>query len=117
MARFKDFGSGSAGAPKEDISFKLHGEDFTCRPALPGRVLLDLVAKSGDEDNPSEAAKSITDFFKTVLVKESYERFDALAKDPDRLVDVETLSDIVAWLVEQYSERPTSRPEALPSGQ
>lgn len=117
MARFKDFGSGNADTPKEEIKFALHGEEFVCRPALPGQVLLNLVAKSGDEDNPAEAAKVITDFFKTVLVPESYTRFDALANDPDRVVEVDTLSDIVGWLVEQYSDRPISRPEALPNGQ
>lgn len=116
MARFKDFGSGSD-KPTEAISFKIYDEEFTCRPALQGKVLLDLVAKSSDDENPGAAAAVISKFFKTVLVAESYDRFDALATDPDRIVDVEMLGEIVGWLVEQYSDRPTSRPEALPSGQ
>jgi hypothetical protein len=110
MARFKDFGSGSD-KPTEDISFKIHGEEFTCRAAMQGKVLLDLVAKSADTENPGAAAEVIGDFFKTVLMPESYERFDKLATDPDKIVDVDTLGEIVGWLVEQYSERPTSRPE------
>jgi hypothetical protein len=110
MARFKDFGAGSD-KPTEGISFKIHGEEFTCRTALQGKVLLNLVAKSGDTENPGAAAEVINDFFETVLVPESYERFDTLATDPDKIVDVETLSEIVGWLVEQYAERPTSRPE------
>jgi len=116
MARFKDFGAGD-NAPAEEITFKLHGETFTCRPALQGKTLLDLVAKSSDTENPGEAAAVITKFFSTVLVPESNERFEALANDPDRIVSVEKLGDIVGWLVEQYTDRPISRPEALPNGQ
>ena len=116
MARFKDFGSGNAGAPVESLSFKLHDEEFNCRSEIPGKVVLDLVAKSGSDD-PSESAKVIEGFFTIVLQPESLERFNALAVDPDRIVSMETLSDIVAWLVEEYTNRPTSRPEALPSGQ
>jgi len=116
MARFKDFGSGSD-KPTEPISFKIHGEEFICREAMQGKVLLDLVAKSGDTENPGAAADVINDFFKVVLKPESYDQFNALATDPDRIVDVETLTEIVGWLVEQYSDRPTPRPEVLPAGQ
>jgi hypothetical protein len=116
MARFKDFGAGGD-KPTEPISFMLYGEEFFCRPAIQGKVLLDLVSKSGDENNAAEAAAVITTFFSTVLMPESYERFDALATDPDRIVEVERLGEIVGWLVEQYGDRPTQRPEALPTGQ
>ena len=116
MSRYKDFGSGSD-TPAPPLSFKIHGEDFACRPAIQGKVLLDLVAKSSAEESPAESAKIIGEFFKLVLMPESGDRFDVLASDPDKIIDVETLGEIVGWLVEQYSDRPTSRPEALPSGQ
>ena len=116
MARFKDFGAGSD-TPSEPLSFKIYNEDFECRREMQGKVLLDLVALSGSGDNPGESAKVIGDFFRIVLVPESYERFDALTQDPDRVVTVETLGEIVGWLVEQYSDRPTSGPGVLPSGQ
>lgn len=112
MARFKDFGSGSQDKPAEPLSFMLHGEEFSCKPKMQGRVLLDLVAKSAVQDNPAEAAAIINKFFELVLVPESYTRFDALVQSDDRIVDVEQLSEIVAWLVEQYSDRPTQRPAA-----
>jgi hypothetical protein len=116
MARFKDFGAGSD-TPAEPLSFKIYNEDFECRREMQGKVLLDLVALSGSGDNPGESAKVIGDFFRIVLVPESYERFDALTQNPDKVVTVETLGEIVGWLVEQYSDRPTSGPGVLPSGQ
>ena len=116
MARFKDFGSGNADVKAEPISFKLHGEEFTCIGEIPGKVVLDLVARSGADD-PAESAKVIEGFFSTVLQPESLERFNILAVDPTRIVSMETLSEIVAWLVEEYTDRPTQRPEDLPAGQ
>jgi hypothetical protein len=116
MARFKDFGSGNASTQSEPITFKLHDEEFTCRGEIPGKVVLDLVAKSGADD-PAQSAQVIEGFFSIVLQPESLDRFNILAVDPDRIVSMETLSDIVAWLVEEYTDRPTQRPEALPNGQ
>lgn len=115
MSRFKDFGSGK-GIQAEDIVFKLHNEEFVCRKAIQGKVMLDLVAKS-DNANPSETAAAINNFFKVVLTEESYTRFEALSVDPDRIVSMDTIGDIIEWLVEQYSDRPTSRPEASLSGE
>jgi hypothetical protein len=112
MARFKDFGAGEQDKPAEPLSFKLHGEDFSCKPKMQGRILLDLVAASSAQDNPGEAAAIINKFFKLVLIAESYERFDALVQSDDRIVEVEQLSAIVAWLVEQYADRPTQPPAA-----
>lgn len=116
MARFKDFGSTGGNPNAEPITFRLNDEDFTCRPEIPGKTVLNLVARSSDENNPGAAANVVTDFFKTVLVPESRERFDALTEDPDRIVTMETLSSIIEWLVEQYTDRPTERPEVSSSG-
>jgi hypothetical protein len=106
MTKFKDFGSGANAGEKEPVSFAIHGETFQCHPALQGKVLLDLVARSSG-DNPAEAAKTISMFFENVLTEESYKRFDALLGDPEKIVTVETLGEISAWLVETYTDRPT----------
>jgi hypothetical protein len=107
MSRFKDFG-GSDNANAEPISFKLWGQDFHCLPEIQGKVLLDMVADSSSED-VSKSSKIATQFFDTVLTDESRVRFDALIVDKEKIVTVETLGEIVGWLVEQYSNRPTER--------
>lgn len=107
--RFKDFGSGTT-VDQAPLTFKLHDEEFECRPAVPGKVLLELVANS-NEDDGAAIAKTIDSFFETTLMPESYERFLVLAKDPDRIVSVDTLGEITGWLVEQYSGRPQQGPE------
>ena len=117
MAKFKDFGSSNSSADAEPISFKLAGEDFHCRPQIPGKVMLDLASKTGDEENPTQSARMIDEFFRIALLPESHERFTALTLDPDRIITMEQLMEIVSWLVEVYAERPTSRPEVSSNGQ
>jgi hypothetical protein len=112
--RFKDFGGGVGDT--SPLSFKIHGEEFHCRPAMQGKVLLGIVANSNESDGAA-VAKTITDFFKATLLPDSYEKFNALLEDPEKIVSVDTLGEITAWLVEEYSSRPTQQPEPSSSGQ
>lgn len=107
MARFKDFG-GAIDENAEKVVFKLYNEEFFCVPQIQGKVLLDIVADSGTDD-PAKNAAIMTTFFKTVLLDESYERFDALLHDKEKIVPVETLADITGWLVEEYADRPKAQ--------
>ena len=106
--RFKDFGS-NEGVETSPLSFKLHNEEFHCVPAVQGKLMLQLAASAGDND-PAKAAGMIDSFFEQVLLAESYTRFSALLAS-EKIVPVETLANITAWLVEEYSGRPTERPE------
>ena len=110
MTRFKDFGSGTDNT-KEPLVFKLHGEEFTCKPAIQGKLLIDL-AKNGNSEDPSKAAETIEMFFGYVLVDSDKERFQNLLVDPDRIVSVEVLSEIIGWLMGEYTNRPNQLPEA-----
>lgn len=99
--RFKDFGSGKK--VYEPLSFKLHGEEFDALPAIQGKTLIEFAEMSTD---PAEAAKAIPLFFSKVLTEESYNRFDALLSSEDKIVEMETLGEIVGWLMEEYTNRP-----------
>ena len=114
-ARFKDFGSGGENI-STPLSFKIHGEEFHCYPNIQGKVMLDMVSQSMKEDS-SMAVEVINTFFDNTLQPESKQKFDALVKDPERIVTVDTLGEIVTWLVEQYSSRPTQGSEDSQSGQ
>jgi len=116
MSRFKDFGAPNAGVKQEKLSFKIYDEDFECISVLPGKTLLSFAELSSSE-NGAESAKAINVFFKKVLTKESYARFDALTEDPDRLVTVETLAEIVNWIIEAYTDRPTQGSEVSLTGE
>jgi hypothetical protein len=116
MAKFKDFGTGPTDIENaEPISFKLYEEEFFCLPKIQGKVLLDFIQRANSED-PTENALIIQTLFAKVLKAESFVRFDALLEDQDRIVTIETLSEIVGWLIEGYSARPEEQPEVLPAG-
>jgi hypothetical protein len=103
--RFKDFGSGTDTTVSEPISFMIYGEEFHCAPALQGKALLGFVSESQSAD-PATQASVIEKFFDKVLLEESLERFTTLQESKDRIVSVETLSEILGWVVEQYTVRP-----------
>ena len=107
MSRFKDFGDGGV-VNSEPLSFKLWGEEFKCSPVIQGKVLLEIVADSGSED-VTKSTQVMEKFFSAVLDAESKKRFDALLSDPEKITTIETLGEIVAWLMEAYSNRPTER--------
>lgn len=108
--RFKDFGAGKNAGKREPLVFKLHGEEFNCVTEVQGSVMLNLVIDSSSDD-PSATAKVISGFFKSVMQEESYVRFEELLQDKEKIVSVETLSEIVAWLIEEYGNRPEEQPE------
>jgi hypothetical protein len=110
-AKFKDFGSGTPNNSDEPIVFRLFDEEFQCYTQLPGKVLLDFIVESSSDD-PVASAGLINKFFRAVLKAESYERFEKLAEDPERVVSVEMLGEITTWLMESYTNRPEQQPEA-----
>lgn len=110
MTRFKDFGSGKVEAA-EPLSFKLHDEEFHCRPRLQGKALLGLVADSNSQD-AAVSTQVVLKFFDDVLLPESKTRFDTLLNDPEKIVEVETLGEITGWLIQEYTDRPEKQPEA-----
>ena len=107
MSRFKDFGDGGVSESKP-ISFKLWGQEFHCVPVIQGKILLDIVADSSSED-VAKSSQVMTKFFDAVLKPESKEAFYSLLNDAEKITTIETLGEIVAWLMEEYSNRPTER--------
>jgi len=116
MARFKDFGNPSEGLVREKISFKLYNEEFECVSALPGATLLKFASVSSSEDG-AESATAINYFFEKALLPESYERFQVICEDPDRLITVETLGNVIEFVIEAMSDRPTQGSELSSNGE
>ena len=99
----------------EPLDFDLGGENFVCYPEVQGKTILDIMraAAEGDEDTRGVLmAVSVLDFFEKVMPPEEHERFSKLMEDPKRIVPMDTLSDIMSWLIEEYTDRPT-RPSSV----
>jgi hypothetical protein len=94
----------------EPLTFDIGGEEFSCYPEVQGKTILDVMrnAAEGDEDTRGVLmAISVLDFFKKVMPPEEYERFNKLMEDEKRIVPMDTLSEIMSWLIEEYTDRPT----------
>jgi hypothetical protein len=94
----------------EPLSFDLGDEEFIVYPEVQGKAILDIMksAAEGDEDTRGVMmAISVLDFFAKVMPPEEHERFTKLMEDPKRIVPIETLSEIMSWLIEEYTNRPT----------
>lgn len=109
--RFRSFSTApevdASGAPVvavEPLGFGLNGEEFEVLPDIPGAVLLEFL-EGADTGN---GAGSILKFFKDVMSEEEYARFDKVIKDPKVIVKLEDLTDIVKFLAEEYTARPTT---------
>lgn len=104
--RHKDFKVGRSVRNYEPLTFSINGEQFSARPAIPGSLLLGFAARS-DGSDPAAASAAVLEFFDRALLPESLERFKTRVDDPEEVIEMEDLSDIIAYLVEAYSARPT----------
>lgn len=105
--------------PTEAITFEVDGEEFTAAGVPPANAIL-RTAELGMSENDGEKVRALGQFLDVVLMPESHARFSARMSNPEKPVDVETVGDVVAWLLEVYTGRPTepsspSSPESSPS--
>lgn len=107
----KKFTPKASNLNQEPIEFEIYDETFEAHPVIQGAVILEFITAtaSTSEDKTSSALTAhIIPFFKATLVPESYERFNSLITSHDRIVIVEDLMEILAWLIGEYTARPTS---------
>ena len=102
----KSFTSSTDKKKVDTISFELEGEQFEAYGQVPGAVLLDFIAASSVEDGTGTAG-AIIGYLKASMDKATYRRFDKLTRDPELLIELTTLADIVGYLIEQRTDRPT----------
>lgn len=98
------------------VTFELDGETFEAKAAIPGAKLLDFIADA-DSDDGGRASQALIDFMESCIVKNDRERFVALIRDEERIIEIETLAEICEWLVGEYAARPTESPTARFDGQ
>lgn len=109
-SRHKDFGAPVLPEEMEPVSFKLYDHEFQCYKQINGIALLRFVKEANSEDG-ARATQALLDIFQRVMNDSEYERFVALCEDPDTIVPVDVLSDIISFLIEVYTDRPTKQSE------
>lgn len=114
-ARTKKFSSKLKMSDFEPLSFELNEETFNCKAALQGGYLLKFVAEA-DSDQGGRSSEALLGFFEYVMEKDEFERWNKMLDDPENIIDIEVIGEIVAYLIEEYTSRPTKRPSRSRSG-
>jgi len=112
---------------RKRFGIRVQGEFYEARPAL-GLAGLQRVASFQEEMKGKDAGgilQVFAEIFRVLLKKEAAERFMATVMDLDNddPIDQEQLTEIVTYLVERHTGRPTQPPsdssvpsDAAPSG-
>ena len=110
-------------AATEDVWFGLPGPDgdevrFDCLPVLPAGIILDFGTIMGGDDESEEQgmtkiAGGLDNFFRNAIVDEQFAQFQDMIHDKRCGIGLGMLSDVAAFLAEEYSGgRPTGAPSA-----
>lgn len=104
---FRDFDAEAAERARErdPIRFRLGGVEFTARPVIPFGAQLDLAAAPELRHDPVGAAEGLVLFLQQVVVPDQVDQVEGAV----RAVDLLHTHDVVRWLGEEYSGRPTVR--------
>lgn len=93
----------------EPVTFDIDGVDFTAKNEIQGIVLLDFLEASDGEAVSSVVA--FKKFLKDSMEDEEYTRFDNFLRTHTRKIELEEIANVVAYLVEEYTSRPTQASE------
>jgi hypothetical protein len=107
----------------EEITFDFDGQIFRCVPVLDVDTMTTVAAAIYSND-VGAAMIQIMPFFNSCLVEDdatetqgsSLERFQEVLHRKTNRLDLETLTEIMQWLTEQYTGRPTQRPADSSAG-
>lgn len=108
---FKDFTK-----KRKRIIFRLDPDEFECVPALMPDALQEIMIKfRSDEFTKSVKERDVEAVFGSVrdmysiflLDDEHYDRFVARLSDRHNPIDIHQLVEIIHWVIEKYTNRPT----------
>ncbi len=88
----------------EERSTELHA-----RMNIRGGLLVDITPPDRDDDTAvARFGKAIREAMTTIVVEN--DEFQRLMDDPEAVIQMSVLSDILNWAIEEASNRPTSGP-------
>jgi hypothetical protein len=112
----RDFDKEISTEPREEaVWFKLFGTKWNCADDVNGKRLLDNAALL-DSDSVGEQRDGVLAIFEDTIVEDEAEDFFDRLNDPKTKIPLTTLVEIVGWLVDQYTDRPTVPPANSTTG-
>lgn len=111
-------------ARQDPITFSFEGRTFRCVDEMPWPLLEEILGAvpTDEHGRPLENAASVgltlalATFFRQVVVDEDLPAVEEVLRRKQNPMGVATLTEIVQWLVEVYTGRPTERPGSSQPG-
>lgn len=109
----KEFLTAATQADDDDVPllFKLDGRECKAYTPTDGQIAVTLAAL-GHQTNDMQKIAAVINFFVAVLDKDTHEWMEARLMDRDDPLGVTEVQDVIMWLVEEWSGRPTPSPSA-----
>lgn len=101
--RSKKVFKSNSSVEKEPVIFTIDETDFEAKPSVSGLTLMELVRDAGEGGSVSMGA--ILRYLRKAMSKSEYERFEEYVEEHD--VDVELVNEIISYLIEAQTDRPT----------
>jgi hypothetical protein len=102
---------------EEERTFVLHGETFVLRAAVRPEVLnaFDLIS---DASGVTETMKALDEMFVDLIDDRdgAADRYATIRADDTDPITLEDLDDVVKWMIEVVTGRPTSSPSGSTDG-
>jgi hypothetical protein len=96
---------------RKQILFQIDGDTFEAASAVPAEILVEFANRFNDvstkNSSPSELFEALMGVFELVLLETSFDKLRTRGRDRANPVEIDQLSDIVLWLLEEYGLRPT----------
>lgn len=101
--------------PTDPVRFKIDGDIFEAAAALPAGVSHDFALMQSLE--AAEQVVLLGHILESFLLPESAARFASRLRDPVQPITNEQVGQVIKWLVEHYTGRPTEPASSLLVGE
>lgn len=103
MARTKAFGSRVAQQGDEPMRMEINDQVFLVNPTLAGVRLLRLIKAMDAANEEDNSATEMLSFIESAVVPSDRARCMQYLLDSDPPIELGTLTEIITWLIEEYS--------------
>lgn len=90
----------------EDESIVYKSDTFHATRPTDERLFL-VAAAMGDEDNAGSEAGAVMSIFRDALPEKEYRTLRSRLADPEDSVDMETIGEVMEWLMKEWTAFPT----------
>ena len=105
---------------RKRLDFTVDGETFEAAAAIPAEIYAEFVtsySSVADDGSTKDMYQAMSTALEIVLLPDSYQRFQGRLKDRANPIDLDQMTDVILWLMEEYGARPTQPSQPSSDGQ